>query len=198
MIWFGIIFLLLLAGICWVCFSKLSIIIEYRKGKLKITFKSKLFRYTLDDKRLKSLSESKGRKTEQSDGSQQSVEGFLGKVEKLKRQYQEFRDVIDAVLDYAGDRTEFSDIFVSARFGTGDAAYTGMIYGAIWSVIGNAYAFLCRFFRIEFPEVELVPEFNEKVFEIEAEGIIKIRLAHIITAILHGLRTKRKNKKGVF
>ena len=104
----------------------------------------------------------------------------MGKIEKAKRQYNDVKDIVEIVLDYAGDKVEFSDIYIRSRFGTGDAAHTGMICGAIWTLIGNVYAFLCRFLNLEFPEVDLVPAFNEKVFEIEGEGIIRIRLVHII------------------
>ncbi len=199
MIWFGIAFLVLAAIILTFIFSKLNVIVEYRQGELKITFRNKLFKYVLDDERLKNFSSKKGEKTEENKKDNQTVEGFFSKAEKIKRQYNEFRDVIDDVLDSAGNRAEFTDIYVRVRFGTGDAAYTGMAYGGIWSLIGSLYAYLCRFIRLEFPEVELIPVYNEKTFEIEAEGIIKIPLVHIITAVFRGLKIykrSKQNKKG--
>ncbi len=179
MIWFGIIFFVILALLLCLLFHKLNIIIEYRNGKLKIIFRTLFFKYTLDDDRLRNFRKNKDTNKTFKNG-EMTAETFWGKIEKAKRQYNDVKDVVEAVLDYAGDKVEFSDIYIRSRFGTGDAAHTGMICGAIWTLIGNVYAFLCRFLNMEFPEVDLIPCFNEKVFEIEAEGIIRIRLVHII------------------
>lgn len=179
MIWFGIIVLVILALLLCLLFRKLNIIVEYRNGKLKIIFRTLFFKYTLDDDRLRNFRKNKDT-NKTSKNSEMTTETFFGKIEKAKRQYNDVKDIVETVLDYAGDKVEFSDIYIRSRFGTGDAAHTGMICGAIWTLIGNIYAFLCRFFNIEFPEVDLVPAFNEKTFEIEAEGIIRIRLVHIM------------------
>jgi len=207
MIWFGIIIFLILAIFFGLLFPKLNIIIEYRGGKLKIIFKNPFFRYTLDDERLKRLhkrdrnkSKSKENNGSKSPAESQTADGFFAKIEKAKRQYNDVKEIIETVFDYAGHRIEFSDIYIRSMFGTGDAAGTGMLYGAIWTLVGNVYAFLHRFFNIEFPYVELVPLYNEKAFDIEAEGIIKIRTVHIINAAKRGLKVyiKHTQEKGAF
>lgn len=193
MIWFLIALCVIFAIVFFLLFHKLSIFVEYRNKKIKLVFKTSLFRYILDDERLKRLSK-KDKKADANDGKSEE-DKFFGKVQKIKGKYTEAKEIIDTVLDCAGDRVEFSDIFIRAEFGTGDAASTGILYGAIWTLIGNVYAFLCRFFNIKFPEVELVPDFNQKTFEIEAEGIIKIRIVHIITAAMCGFKVYKKHKK---
>ncbi|MBQ9757980.1 MAG: DUF2953 domain-containing protein [Clostridia bacterium] len=193
MIWFLIALCLIVAIVFFFLFPKLSVFVEYRNGKIKLVFKTLFFRYTLDDEKLKGLS--KKDKGPKKDDGKTEEEKFFSKVEKIKGKYDEAKEIIDTVLSCAGDRVEFSDIFIRSKFGTGDAASTGMLYGAIWTLIGNVYAFLCRFFNIKFPEVELVPSFNEKAFEIEAEGIIKIRIVHIITAAIRGFKVYSKHKK---
>lgn len=183
---------MLIAAVLWLLlYPKLNIIIEYRGGKVKMIFKSLLFKFTLDNEKLKNFG---GNKTKE----EKSVDIFFAKVEKVKTQYQEVKEIINAVFDYAGSRAEVTDIFIHCSFGTGDAAHTGMAYGAIWTLIGNVYAYLCRYIKIEFPQVELSPVYNEKTFEINAEGIIKMRTVHIILAGLRVLRlyTKHKKEKG--
>lgn len=196
---------MLIVAIFWLLlYPKLNIIIEYRGGKLKLIFRSLLFKITLDDEKLKKFSDKKDndkvdKANKKADVPEdKAVDGFFAKVERFKGQYHEVKEIIEAVLDYAGSRAEVTDIFVRCSFGTGDAAQTGMAYGAIWTLIGNVYAFLCRFVRIEFPQVELAPAYNEKKFEIEAEGIIKMRTVHIILAGLRvlSLYTKHKKDKG--
>ena len=194
---------MLIAVVLWLLlYPKLNIIIEYRGGKVKLIFRSLLFKFTLDDEKLRSFGgkkdKSKADKNNAENLEEKSVDVFFAKVEKFKTQYHKVKEIIDAFLDYAGNRAEVTDVFVRCSFGTGDAAQTGMAYGAIWVLIGNVYAFLCRFIRMEFPEVELAPAFNEKTFEIEAEGIIKMRTVHIILAGLRVLKlyTKHKKEKG--
>ena len=116
-------------------------------------------------------------------------------MHRLCNNYGNVKDILDEILNLVRNKAEFSGIYVRVRYGTGEAAITGMIYGAIWSLIGNLYSFLCRFFRIEFPKLELEPVFGEKAFEIEAEGIITTKPVHIITAILRSAKIYLKHKK---
>lgn len=199
MFWLGITALLIAAVLWLLLYPKLNIIIEYHGGKVKMVFKSLLFKFTFDNERLKKFG---GKKKKKDDGiksgfqsGERSVDGFLAKLDKVKTQYSEVKEIVEAVFDYAGRRAEISDVYVRCSFGTGDAAQTGIAYGAIWTLIGNIYAFLCRYIRMEFPQVELIPAFNEKTFEIEAEGIIKMRTVHIILAGLRVLRLYKKHKK---
>lgn len=195
MFWLGITALLIAAVLWLLLYPKLNIIIEYHGGKVKMIFKSLLFKFTLDNEKLKNFG---GKKTNNKTQNDKSVDSFFAKIRKFKVQYQEVKEVVNAVFDYAGRRAEVCDIFIRCSFGTGDAAQTGIAYGAIWTLISNIYAYLCRYIRIEFPQVELAPAYNEKAFEIEAEGIIKMRTAHIILAGLRVLRlyTKHKKEKG--
>lgn len=206
MIWIVIILCVFWALIALLLYNRVKIIIEYQNGKLKIIFKALFLKFTLDEKRLNKLSseskrksDEKAKKTDNSEKNDElTVEGFLEKIEKFKRTFLSVREVITTVFDYAGDKVEFVDIMVKSRFGTGDAGKTGMICGAFWALLGNAYAFLCRFFRLDFPDVQLDPDFEKKVFEIEACGIIKIRPVHIITAAIRGFKVydKQKSDKG--
>ena len=201
MIWFLIVTGLIAAVLFLLLYPKLNIIIEYRSGKLKVIFKSILFRYTLDDERLRSLfkkdkDDGKGVSPEEKISEEEKTsEDFWGKIEKVKTQFREIREIVEMIYDCAGHRVEFTNIYIRSEFGTGDAAHTGMAYGAVWTLIGNVYAFLCRFAKLEFPEVELIPNFNQTVFNIEAEGIIKMRLVHIISAAFIGFKAYKKHRK---
>lgn len=207
MIWIVIVLCLIFAIIALLLYNKIKIIIEYRNGKVKIIFKSLFLRFTVDEKRLNKLSSGSkqqgGKRTKKAEHSikkdELTAEGFFEKVERFRKTVLLVKEVIVTVFGYAGDKVEFVDILIKSHFGTGDAGKTGMICGAFWTLLGNAYAFLCRFFRLDFPEVNLEPDFEKKVFEIEARGIIKIRPVHIITATIRGFKVydKLKNEKGV-
>lgn len=207
-----------------VLLPEMKIITEYRNGKWKIAFRSLLFRFTLDSDKLQRLAEKRRKKetpgdrtdggadadktephgtetdggaarTGGADKEQSDSDSFFGKLSGLKKTWQEQKSVIDAFVRSTRHKIRVSDIYVRVRYGTGDAAATGMIYGAVWSLVGTVYAFLCRSFYIGFPDIELEPVYDKKVFSCEAEGIITVRPVHIIIAAFRSLKIYLKNKK---
>ena len=93
-------------------------------------------------------------------------------------------------------------INLKMEYGTGDAAATGMLYGSIWGMIGTLYPIACKWAHISYPTLDITPDFYGKRFNIEAQSIIKVRPAHIISALFTALRMpnftylKDKLKKG--
>ncbi len=192
MIYFWICLGILLAAIIALLFAPLKIDIEYRNSKLIITVKCLFVKVTLDRENFAKKKSGQATRTKS-----QSTEkaGALEKLKNLKKSFDEIRFILHDVFEHMRDKIEFSGIYVRVKYGTGDAAITGMIYGAIWSFIGSVYGFLCRFFRVRFPKVELEPQFGGKAFEIEAEGIITTRLVHIIIAAIRSGKNILKRKK---
>lgn len=206
MIWIVIILGLIFAAVTSLLVAKMKIIIEYRNSEFKVVFKSLILKYTLDEKKLEPFSNNKntsGKKRKKAKNEsvekpkEMTAEGFFEKLENVKNTVLTVKDVLVTVFGYLGPKTDISDILISSTFGTGDAAKTGMIYGAVWPLLGNVYGFLCRFFSISYPEIDLNPVYDRKCFEIEARGIIKIRPVHIITAVVRGFKVydKHKNEK---
>ncbi len=175
-----------LAGIFALLFAPLKLGVEYRNSKMKITVKCLFVRIKIDSSALRN---GKKVKTPKTVDTKRESTGVIEKIKNLKKGYEAMKGVLGDVLSLLKDKAEFSGIYVRVKYGTGEAAVTGMVYGAIWSLVGNIYAFLCRYFKVKFPELELEPVFDGKAFEIEAEGIITTRLVHIITALFRS----RKN-----
>ncbi len=171
-------------------FSPLKITAEYRASKLKLVFKCLFIKVTIDDSRFR------GKKSKEVTIRNEKTSGnAFGRLRDFKDNYGNVKDILGEILNLVRHKAEFSGIYVRVRYGTGEAAITGMVYGAIWSLVGNLYSFLCRFFRVEFPKLELEPVFNEKAFEIEAEGIITTKPVHIITAVLRSAKIYKEHKK---
>lgn len=190
MIYLLIAAILILTILVFLLYSPLRITVEYRNQKLAIEFRCRFLKWRTKDSNFK-----KRKNGESAPQDKENMPGILERLTTFRKSYDGVKDIVDEVLDLVKNRAEFSGIFIRIKYGTGEAALTGMIYGAIWTLVGNIYSFLCRFFRIEFPELELEPVFGGKAFEIEAEGIITTRLVHIITAGLRSLRLYLKNKK---
>lgn len=170
--------------------SQLKIIVEYRNETLSLTFRCLFFKFVISGTNFQ-----KKNAPQRSDNGKDKA-GSLGRIQGFRQRYNDVKDILAEILDLVKNRAEFSGIFIRLKYGTGDAAITGVIYGAIWSLVGNIYSLLCRFFRVEFPTLELEPVFGSKAFEIEAEGIITTRLVHIITAVIRSLKIYFKQKKG--
>lgn len=190
MIYLLIAAILILTILVFLLYSPLRITVEYRNQKLAIEFRCRFLKWRTKDSNFK-----KRKNGASAPQDKENMPGVLERLTTFRKSYDGVKDIVDEVLDLVKNRAEFSGIFIRIKYGTGEAALTGMIYGAIWTLVGNIYSFLCRFFRIEFPELELEPVFGGKAFEIEAEGIITTRLVHIITAGLRSLRLYLKNKK---
>ncbi len=183
-----------MSGLVALLFAPLKIDIEYRNSKLKIIVKCLFVKVTLDKENFAKNKSGKTRKDKPKAENTEKV-GVIEKLKNLKKSFDEVKFILNDVFEHMRDKIEFSGIYVRIKYGTGDAAITGMIYGAIWSFIGNIYSFFCRFFRIKFPKVELEPQFGGKEFEIEVEGIITTRLVHIIIAAIRSGKNILKRKK---
>ena len=190
MIYFWVILILVLGFFTLLLYSNLKITVEYRNGKMKIIFRCLFIKISVDDSKFK-----KKKKDEPELSNRKKSIGAFDRIKNFNSGYEDVKDILKEILDLVKNRAEFSGIFIRIKYGTGEAAITGMIYGAIWALVGNIYAFLCRFFRVEFPTLELEPIFGSKAFEIEAEGIIETRLVHIITAVFRSAKLYFKHKK---
>ncbi|MBQ9737476.1 MAG: DUF2953 domain-containing protein [Clostridia bacterium] len=198
MIYLWLILLLVLGLITALLLAPLKITVEYSNSKLNFTFRCMFFKITISERNLK---RKKGKTDKGADAQKavltNSVQGnsVLGRIKIFKEGYTHFSKVILEVLSHVQNHAEFSGIYLRVRYGTGDAAITGMIYGAIWSIVGSIYSLLCRFFKVDFPKIELEPVFGGKALEIEAEGIIRTRLVHIITAAYRSMKIYLQHKK---
>ncbi|MBE7032319.1 MAG: DUF2953 domain-containing protein [Ruminococcaceae bacterium] len=188
---FLIVVAIILAFITLLLFSPLKIIVEYRDKKVKLIFRCAFLKFTVKDsafRKKEKTAKSNNKKTDDAPNDGAS------RIKKMQTGFDSAKDALDEILDLVKHRARFSDIYVRLRYGTGDAANTGILYGAIWSLTGNVYAYLCRHFYVEFPTVELEPQFDKTAFEIEAQGIITTRLVHIIKCVIKLLPKLRAGK----
>ena len=91
-----------------------------------------------------------------------------------------FRDIFDG-LRY---KIEVAKTEIRLDFGTGNPAHTGMAYSAVWGAVGIFYPLVCRHIKMDYPYMEVTPDFYQKRFDLEIKSIIKVRPAHIINALL--------------
>ncbi len=187
MIWLWIGLILLIAVICGVLFAPLKVTVHYLNKTTVVRVKCLFISYTYRKKDKK--------KEDEKTAADTPKPGVLERINSVKKGYEEIKDVISEVVEFSHNHVEIRDIYIRIKYGTGDAAITGIIYGGIWSLVGNIYSILCRYWKVQFPRLELEPIFGGKAFEVEAEGIIKTRLVHIITTAIRSLKIYKNSKK---
>ena len=178
-LWIILGILALLLGFAFILlYTKTRIYVSYKGGDINIRFQNGLIRYTVKQKENR----------EEKEVSRESIEKDINEKHKKLSDKKSFLWTLFRDMRY---RIEVKKVKIKVDFGTGDPADTGMLYGIIWGAIGSLYQIFNQYFIFDFPETEINPDFENQVFKIEAKGIIKVRLVHIISALIKN----RKNDK---
>jgi len=106
------------------------------------------------------------------------------RINTFKENYDKFKDVIITFFRLTRYRIHFQKLELKLEYGCGDAAKTGILYGVIWGGVSTLYNILNLYFNADYPEVDIKADFNNKKFDILLKGILKVRLVHIIIAII--------------
>lgn len=145
-------------------------------GKVKINIPSGKKNNTEKKKRQKTAKEVDKQKKKP-----KKTEDDFGNFKKFCAALQAFYDTSDSVRKtVVAEKLE-----VFADYGAEDAAFTGMVVGFAYAEVYKLIGFLSAIFTVEAPKIIINPVFNQgSVFKVEAEGIIKTKVAHIISTAL--------------
>ena len=160
-------------------FSEITVDIEYKDKKLTVLIKNGFLRIRLYPKTDKNTEKEKKDKNENSEKSyaERTIDG-------IKEKYEEYKKIIHLFLKSMRYRIKVKKLEMGLEYGTGNAATTGILYGVIWGLISGAYNTLSLFFNMEYPKVEIVPDFQKSKFDFTFSGILRVRLVHIINALI--------------
>ncbi len=111
-------------------------------------------------------------------------ENIIESFNSLKKYFDVFREVIQYIIE----KIKFDSLKLDSKFGIGDAALTGIAYGTLWTIIGVFLNALFSNKDIKNLSVNLYPDFNETILEIDFFCIIKLKIAHIIIAGVKGAK----------
>ena len=195
---------LLLALITLILWTKTKIMVSFKDSGLKITFKILFVKYTITQEKLdkkKGASEKKDKKKAKKSKEEQGAEEKKGFVEKMLHYlelYKMGKVILRRMLGYLRYKIDIDGTSIAVSYGTGDAATTGIAYGLIFGAGSILYNILYCYFNVEYPNLDVAPDFTAKKFDIEFESIIKVRAAHIINVFFVGafayLKYRRENK----
>ncbi|HBQ63400.1 MAG TPA: hypothetical protein DD727_00430 [Clostridiales bacterium] len=85
---------------------------------------------------------------------------------------------------------------IRLRIGTADAAWTALLTGAVRIILGSMGTWLTANFRVKDIILDVVPDFQKKVFEIQADCIVSTRIVHIILILTEIFKIKGAIENG--
>lgn len=160
-------------------FSETTVDIGYKDKKLTVLIKNGFLKIRLYPKTNKTAENEKNEKKENSEKSYAER-----KIDGIKEKYEDYKKIIHLFLKSMRYRIKVKKLELGLEYGTGSAASTGVLYGVIWGLISGAYNTLSLFFDLKYPKVEIVPDFQKSKFDFTFSGILRVRLVHIINALI--------------
>ena len=88
--------------------------------------------------------------------------------------------MIKEILSEITKKVSFQEVIFDVDFGTGNAASTGIMTGAVWSATDIFVCILDRIFGVEKFTVNVNPHFDKKCFNGKFKSILKLRLVNIM------------------
>lgn len=200
LIWVLIILFAVILLLAAIMILKLTILIDYYHGNdddhLKITFRALfgLIKYKLTVPVIKIAEDSPAlvvkEKVETGPNEKQKKDDKKKVTsEDMLKSYQDVRQLLKHVTDMYQIIRSFLKKVTVARFewntvvGVGDAAFTGMLTGAFWTVKGSILGIISSFMKLKTqPVIMITPEFNRAISETSLTCMIQFRIGHAIFA----------------
>ena len=139
---------------------------------------------------------SKNESLDKNDEKTSFLKGLVDKkgvVEAISILIDSLKTLILAILDFCGN-VKVSDFRFSLIVGQGDAAETGMVYGACSAVCYTALAALNAVFNIDSQKIDISADFEHEVLDISLYAVMKITLFKAIKAAIRAFLTLSKAK----
>jgi hypothetical protein len=190
---------------------KVNVVIEYNKignydnvvmsiiilGGL-ITFKAEFPEYEFDIKvfKLEKVIE-KGKKQKDSSKNKQqfSLEDIYEKITKIRELYNNHTNIMRNIKCYLSKKLLLKEFNLGISIGLGDAFYTGITTGALWSLTGTIATYLFGGFKAIKRHINIKPNFNEKELIVDLYCIFRAKLVHIIIVSLRIWMYSKNNQK---
>lgn len=128
----------------------------------------------------------------ESDVSKEKKIISLGKIFDQIKETLRYNQVIIAITKSIIKRIKIIKLVWETKIGFHNAAVTAVLSGGIWSVKNVISSFIVYKKEAKKFHLNVIPCFNENIFETHFDCIIKLKIVYIIIAGLHGLKVKVK------
>lgn len=117
------------------------------------------------------------------------------KLRSIVNTYCENRDKFTKLRLYMKRKFKLKDFIITIDQGTGDAAYTGLLYGVIWNILSMINSVLSFFFTLTYKNITVNSNYNNRIFKAEISCIFKLTIANIIIVLLRLYYIMKKYKQ---
>lgn len=136
-----------------------------------------------------SKDENKNQKIKQRKESPLSFENFKENVSDFKEMYETSKADLKDMLSYVRHHLSVERIDFEIRFGFDNAAATGISTGAIWGMGSFILKVIDTLLGIKKINMQVNPDFNNKIFEIYSKTILIMRPIHFIIILRKVIKT---------
>jgi len=189
---YPVIFILVLIAVIIFLFIKVSVLIEYTKknsdDNITLTFYilGGLIKYKyevplvdLKTNGFRSILLFKKGKRGKEVKKEKKTFSFIELFDRIK--YFKYSDNPYARISrYIWKKLDMKELRLFVEIGTEDAAYTGILSGMTWALVGIIDSYLSNNFGEYKKKVMIKPNFSEKEFKVDLYCIFKFKLVHII------------------
>jgi len=116
------------------------------------------------------------------------------KIKSIKCFYDLNKKYIRDIIDYLKKKLTIQELNLKVRLGTGDAFYTGVLSGLMWSIAGAVIALICSNFCVMKKCTDVQPNFSKKEMKIDFYCILKTKLVHIIVVRIKFYKFLKKKR----
>ena len=203
-----VIFFILAVIVVWLLLLKINVLLEYLRkewddhltislfalgGRIKYKYEIPMLDIKKTGIKLDKVKESgkEEKDIEKSTGFLRFFELF-DKFDDIKDLYEFYKPEVCDIRQYLKPRLVLKELKLDVGVGTGDAFYTGILSGFMWSVVGIVTSFLSNNFKILKKAVNVKTDFVEKKFKIDLYCIFNVKIVHIIVVAFKILFYKLK------
>ena len=133
--------------------------------------------------------ENKAQKVKQKHESTLSFEHFRENVDDFKEMYKTSKDELKEMLSYVKSHTTVDSVDFKIHFGFDNAATTGISTGAIWGMGSFILKVIDSLIGIKKINMQVDPDFNNKIFEIYVKTLLIIKPIHFIIILRSVIKT---------
>lgn len=124
-------------------------------------------------------------KTEKSSGGNESEEAggrtdISGKISGAKKMYTALKKDIFKLLNYTFEKAlAISELNISAKIGTGEPMYTGIVYGTVNAAVFGFLGAADRKMKIKKQHTDIKADFDNAVFSAGIYAVVYTRAVHL-------------------
>jgi hypothetical protein len=92
--------------------------------------------------------------------------------------------IIDVVYSSSKKHLVIDNLYVSYKFGLGDAALTGIYSGAVYAIFHSFGGYLYSNFKVKQQKIDITPDFDNIKNELKINLYFKIRIINLCTTLI--------------